>query len=128
MLRISRSTLVREIQVSRFNSNKPWIELVAVQNVRAKKSFAFEPNMRFVLSSLRKLLTCTESKAYSIYDQFPSVRSIDMMNIVGNNIEILMKNGVSTETIIDNPFLIVMTEGKSLTLWPRFIVVEASLF
>lgn len=116
MLKISKSSLIREIQVRVFYSNKSWIELPAIQNVRAKKSFAFEPNMRFVLNSLRKLLTCTESKAYSIYDQFPSIRSIDMMNTVGNNIEILMKNGISTETIIDNPFLIVMTEGEFLLI------------
>ncbi|XP_055301881.1 transcription termination factor, mitochondrial-like [Sitodiplosis mosellana] len=110
MLNISKSAFIREIQVRFSHSNKSWVDLVAIQNVRAKKSFAFEPNMRFVLKSLRQLLTCTESKAYSIYDQFPTIRSIDMMNTVGNNIEILMKNGISSETIIENPFLLVMTE------------------
>lgn len=112
MLNISKSAFVREIQVHLSHSNKSLIDFAVVQNVRAKKSFAFEPNMRFVLKSLRQLLTCTESKAYSIYDQFPAIRSIDMMNTVGNNIEILMKNGISSQTIIENPFLLVMTEGK----------------
>lgn len=114
MLRISKSTFGREIQVRVFHSNKPWVELTSVPNIRAKKSFAFEPNMRFVLKSLRKLLTCTESKAFNIYDRFPSIRSIDMMENVGNNIEVLMKYGVTSESIIDNPFLIVMSDGKFL--------------
>lgn len=113
MLRISKSAFGREIRVRVFHSNKAWIELSSIPNVRAKKSFAFEPNMTFVLKSLRKLLTCTESKAYNIYDRFPSIRSIDMMGNVGKNIEILMTHGVTSETIIDNPFLIVMTEGET---------------
>lgn len=112
MLNISKSAFIREIQVRLSHSNKSWINLNAIQNVRAKKSFAFESNMRNVLDSLRQLLTCTESKAYSIYDQFPSIRSIDMMSNVGNNIDILMKNSISSQSIIDNPFLLVMTEGK----------------
>lgn len=68
--------------------------------------------MKSVLQSLRQLLACTESKAYNIYDQFPAIRSIDMMTPVGKNIEILMKNGVKSETIIENPFLLVMTAGN----------------
>lgn len=112
MLNISKSVLIRKIQSNFIHSNKSWVDLVVAQNVRAKKSFAFEPNMRFVLKSLRQLLTCTESKAYSIYDQFPTIRSIDMINTVGNNIEILMKCGITSETITENPFLLVMTEGN----------------
>lgn len=112
MLRVSQSAFCRKIQVRLFHLNKPWIEIPAIQNVRAKKSFAFEPNMKIVLKSLRKLLACTESKAFTIYDQFPSIRSIDMMTNVGKNIEILIKNNITTDTIIDNPFLIVMNEGK----------------
>lgn len=112
MLNITKSACVRKFQMHFSRSNRSWIDTIQVQNVvRAKKSFAFEPNMRFVLNSLRQLLTCTESKAYSIYDQFPTIRSIDMMDTVGNNIEILMKNGVASETIIENPFLLVMNEG-----------------
>lgn len=112
MLNISKSTFLREVHVCFLYSNRSWVDLVAIKNVRAKNSFAFEPNMKFVLKSLRQLLACNESKAYSIYDQFPTIRSIEMMTTVGNNIEILMANGVLTETIIDNPFLLVMTAGN----------------
>lgn len=112
MLQISKSTFFRQFVVQFSSSNRSWIDVVTVQNVRAEKSFAFDSNnMTFVLNSLRQLLTCTESKAYSIYDQFPTIRSIDMMNTVGNNIEILMKKGITSEVIIENPFLLVMTEG-----------------
>lgn len=112
MLNVSKSILIRRIQGHIPHSNKSWVDLAVVQNVRARKSFAFEPNMRFVLKSLRQLLTCTESKAYSIYDQFPTIRSIDMLNTVGNNIDILMKCGITSETITENPFLLVMTAGN----------------
>lgn len=111
MLKIGKPIVLREIQVRIFNSNKSAIELINIQNDRTKKTFAFEPNMRSVLKTLRQLLTCTETKAHSIYDQFPSIRSIDMMSKVGDNIEILMQVGVTTETIIDNPFLLVMAKG-----------------
>lgn len=111
MLSTSKWALVQEMR-QRFVHTKSWIQLVTVQNVRAKKSYAFEPQMKFVLNTLRQLLTCTESKAYSIYDRFPSIRSIDRMLTVGNNIEILMQNDIALETIIDNPFLLIMTEGR----------------
>lgn len=111
MLNISKSAFIRKIYSHLSHRSTPWVSLPAIQNVRAKKSFAFEPHMRRVLESLRRMLTCTESIAFSIYDRFPSIRSIDMMDTVGKNIEILMKNGVSSETIIENPFLLVITEG-----------------
>lgn len=118
MLNITKLTFVRKFHVHFSRSNRSLVDAaVPVQNVvRAKKSFAFEPNMRFILNSLRQLLTCTESKAYSIYDQYPTIRSIDMMDKVGNNIDILMRNGVASETIIENPFLLVMNEGIKLIL------------
>lgn len=112
MLNISKSKFIREIRGCFLYLNRSWADLVAIESVRAKKSFAFEPNMKLVLKSLRQLLACTESKAYSIYDQFPTIRSIDMMAPVGNNIEILMQNGVLTDTIIENPFLLVMSAGN----------------
>lgn len=111
MLNIAKVLIFRRFQVRVCHSEKPLVNLVSVANVRKKKSYRFEPHMKAILNTLRTLLACTESRAYRIYDQFPSVRRIDMMDKVGKNIEILIKNGVSSETIIDNPFLIVMHEG-----------------
>lgn len=113
MFKISRSIIFREIQARVCHSNKSLVDLVTVSNVRDKKSYRFEPNMKAILNTLRTLLRCTESKAYSIWDQYPSIRSTDMMGTVGDNIEILMKNGISSETILENPFLIVMSEGSN---------------
>lgn len=112
MLNLLKIPIVRKIQVQVLCTNKSWIDVIPVQNIRAKKSFAFEPHMRFVLNSLRQLLTCTESRAYNIYDQFPTIRSIDKLTNVGNNIEFLMNKGVTSETVTDNPFLLILTEGK----------------
>lgn len=111
MLNISKSTVCRSFLIRVYHSNKSLFDLVSVPNVRAKKSFRLEPNTKSILETLRVLLTCTEDNAHRIYDQYPSIRSIDMMGTVGNNIEILMQNGISSETIIENPFLIVLTEG-----------------
>lgn len=111
MLKISRLVIFRGIQVRVCHSIKSLGNLATVSNVREKKSYRFEPNMESILKKLRTLLRCTESKAYSIWDQYPSIRSTNMMGTVGNNIEILMKNGISSETILENPFLIVMNEG-----------------
>lgn len=114
MLNVTKSAFVRKFQAHLFHcSRTTWVDLIAIQNVRAKKSFAFESHMKYVLKSLRKLLACTESTALSIYDRFPSIRSIDKIDSAGNNIEILMKNGISSETIIENPFLLIITEGES---------------
>lgn len=112
MLKISRPIIFRGILVRVCHSNKSLVDLVTVPNVREKKSYRFEPNMILILKTLRTLLGCTESKAYSIWDQYPSIRSTDMMNKVGNNIEILMKNGISSETILENSFLIAMSKGS----------------
>lgn len=111
MFKFPRTITIRCIQVRVCHSDRSLVGLVSVSNVRAKKSYRLEPNMKSILKRLRMLLTVDEIKAYSIYDRFPSIRSIDMMSTVGNNIEILMKNGITSETIIDNPFLIVMNEG-----------------
>lgn len=111
MLKISKAKIFRGMQARVCHSNKSFVDLVSVPNMRARKSYRFEPHMKSILKTLRTLLTCTESKAHSIYDQYPSIRSVDMMDTVGNNIEILIKNGISSETIIENPFLIVMNEG-----------------
>lgn len=82
------------------------------QNVRAKKSIAFEANMHYVLNTIRQLLTCSNSRASVIYDKYPSIRSIDMMSKVKINIELLTQNGISSGTIIENPFLLIMKEGN----------------
>lgn len=126
MLKISRSIVFRGIQIRVCHSNKSLVDLVTVSNVREKKSYRFEPNMKSILKTLRTLLRCTESKAFSIWDQYPSIRSTDMMATVGNNIEILLKNGISSETILENPFLIVMNEGwKNICYYSnRFISSE----
>lgn len=111
MLKISRSIVLRSIQVRVCHSNKSLDNVVTVQNVHEKNPYRFEPNMKLILNTLRTLLSCTERKAYSIWDQYPSIRSDDMTDRVGNNIKILMKNGISSETILENPFLIVMNKG-----------------
>lgn len=111
MLNLSKLSILRQIQAQVLRLNKSWFDTATVRNFSIKKTYYFEPHMRLVLNALRQLLTCTESKALNIYDQFPSIRSIDTMSTVGNNIDILMKRGVTTETIIENPFLLIMTEG-----------------
>lgn len=113
MLKISRSIILRAVQVRVCHSNKSIIDAVDIHNAHESKSYRFESNMKTILKKLRTLLSCTERKAYSIWDQYPSIRSDDMMNTVGNNIQILMKHGISSEAILDNPFLIVMSEGES---------------
>lgn len=52
-----------------------------------------------------------------------------MMNTVGNNIKILMKNDISSESILDNPFLIVMNEGENtfVTAWTEINYSNFSL-
>ncbi|XP_031635754.1 transcription termination factor, mitochondrial-like [Contarinia nasturtii] len=111
MLNITKSAFFRKFQVHMWHHSKSsWVDLITVQNVRAKKSFAFEPHMKYVLEALRTLLACTESKAVSIYDRFPSIRAIEKIDSVGCNITLLMKNGISSETLIENPFLLIMTE------------------
>lgn len=113
MLKIPRSVILRAIQVRVCHSNKSLADAVVVQTSYKQRSYRFESNtMKTILKTLRTLLSCTERKAHSIWDQYPTIRSDDMMNTVGNNIEILMKNDISSETILDNPFLIVMNEGS----------------
>lgn len=113
MLKISRSIILNQsIQVRMCHSNKSFVDVVTtVQNVHEKNPYKFESNMKPILKTLRTLLSCTERKAYSIWDQYPSIRSDDMMKKVGNNIGILMKWGISSEIILENPFLIVMNGG-----------------
>lgn len=120
MLKTSKTVIFWGIQARVCYSNKSIVDLVSVPNVQRKKSYRFEPHMKSILQKLRTLLTCTESKAYSIYDQYPSIRSIDNMDIVRKNIEILTKNGISSQTIIDNPFLIVMNEGGYWNSFMRY--------
>lgn len=90
-------------------------DVATVQNIRTRKSFAFEANMRLVLQTIRQMLSCNEDKAYNIYDAFPSIRSMDTMTKVKTNIEVLMKRGVSMESITENPFLLVMDESNIWT-------------
>lgn len=113
MLKISRSIILRAVQVRVCHSNKSLIDAVDVQNAHEPKSYRFQSNMKTILKTLRTLLSCTERKAHSIWDQYPTIRSDDMMNTVGNNIKILMKNDISSESILENPFLIVMNEGET---------------
>lgn len=115
MLKLSRTIILRVFQVRVCHSNKSIVDdVVTVQNVHEKKPYRFEPNMKSMLKTLRTLLQCTEKKAYSIWDQYPSIRSDDMMDTVGNNIEIFMNHGISSETLLENPFLIVMNKGWGL--------------
>lgn len=114
MLKIPRSLILRAFQVRVCHSNKSFVDAVDVQNTHEQKSYRFESKtMRTILKTLRTLLSCTEKKAYSIWDQYPTIRSDDMMKTVGQNIDILMKNGITSKAILDNPFLIVLSEGTN---------------
>lgn len=80
-----------------------------------RKSFAFEANMRLVLDNIRQILACNEDKAHNIYDEFPSIRSMERMTKAKKNIELLMQYGSSMECITENPFLLVIDEGNQIT-------------
>lgn len=78
-----------------------------VESVRA-----YSKHMNIVLQALKHFLKCSQEKAFGIYDDFPSVRSIEMIPGMKENIELLQRLGVTSEALVDNPFILIMNKGN----------------
>lgn len=62
-----------------------------------------------VIANLSKKLCCTEYVAKNIYNKFPLLRSVDVIN---NNSLDLLRTKLSPQSIIENPSLISIDVGE----------------
>lgn len=75
-------------------------------------SFAVESNMNFMLKNICQIMSCSEQTALTVYQAFPSIRSVTALSRMKQNIKLLTNNGVSKELICDNPFLLNLEIGS----------------
>lgn len=71
-----------------------------------------------VIANICQKFNCTESSAKNIYNKFPSLRSI---NAIKNETLDLLRDNVSSQTIVENPSLVLMEVGmESFILYKKY--------
>lgn len=82
------------------------------QNVRSVKWDSLEKQRHEFVEYIKKLLPVSYQQGLKIFDEVPALRSNYQMVLMKPNIDLLLKNKISVETIIENPFLLLMKRGK----------------
>lgn len=90
-----------------------WPSIVSTQSARDENTSAKRGRIEQVLDKLKSFLHCSEKDATDIYDDYPSVRSIEYIPKVKENINILQRYGVTADTIINNAFVLIMEKGNT---------------
>lgn len=65
-----------------------------------------------ILEKIQKLLSCDIDSAKKIHEELPSIRDADHLHKIENNVKVLLSHEVSLNSIIDNPFVLIMPTGK----------------
>lgn len=73
------------------------------------QSVAEQPKKSDIINNLQKAFACSTSIAQKIYDQFPSLRSVDAIK---NDTLQFLRSKVSSESIVENPLVVTMDAGK----------------
>lgn len=88
-------------------------------------TFAVESNMNFVLKNICEILSCSDQAALTVYQTFPSIRSVTALSRIKENVELLANNRVSKALIADNPFLLNLEIGSQFSLCFLMISIES---
>lgn len=65
-----------------------------------------------ILNFLYERLACDKMEASTIYYNQPTLQYFDQLSKTQKNIELLTENGVTSQTIIQHPFLLTMKNGR----------------
>lgn len=84
------------------------------QAVRTNYTQIYGEHIDTVLKSLQHSLKCTEEKVLGIFDKLPSTRCIEAIPNMEQNIETLRRLGVTSDSIVENAFVLSVDNGKSL--------------
>lgn len=95
------------------NKNSVRIQATAcMHGVRFDYTKAYGKQINTVLRTLQRTLKCSQEEAFAIFDDFPSTRSIEAVPGLKQNIKTLHEFGVTSESIIENAFVLILTKGK----------------
>lgn len=93
---------------------------------RWKATSVPSPSQNMVIGNLCEKLKCTEIVAKNIYDECPTLRSVDA--IQNDSLQMLSKN-LSLLSIVENPELVTMDLGEiDFILIPNFIFIWTKFF
>lgn len=100
----------------------------SIQNVYNKSFFVVDSKMESLLKNIRLTLSCSEKTALTVYQKFPSIRSFNAINRIKPNISLLLKNGVSKESIADNQFLLILKIGWLLHTTFIYLLFQLNVY
>lgn len=92
-----------------------------LQLVHQFEAAALQPQKADVIANLSEKLCCNEYVAKNIYNEFPLLRSVDVIN--NNSLE-LLRSQVSAQSIIENPSLITMNTGNVFQEYLKFTKID----
>lgn len=82
------------------------------ENVRSVRWDSLEGQRREFVEHIRKLLPVSYEQGEKIFDEVPALRSKNQMILMKPNIDLLLKKHFQVESIIENPFVLLMKRGK----------------
>lgn len=108
------------------------------QNVRSVEWDSLDSQRHKFVEHLQKLLPLSYEQGIKILEEVSALQSNDQMMLMKPNIDLLLAKNVKAESIIENPFLLLMKRGKlvledftdvhSLILCPIFVdIIEHKL-
>lgn len=69
-----------------------------------------------IVEELKKLLSCKLTVAKQICDDFPSILNTKKIPEVRNNVKLLLAYGATVQSIIENPFVLALSLGKTIAV------------
>lgn len=82
------------------------------QNCRGVKCDSLEKQRHSFVEHMQKLLPLSYEQGTKIFNEVPALRSNNRMISMEPNIEFLLTKNITLESIVENPFLLLMKRGK----------------
>lgn len=86
--------------------------LLGQQNVRGIKWDSLEKRRLEFVKHMQKLLPLSYEQGTKMYNEVPALRSTNQMVSMKPKIDFLLTKNIELESIIENPFLLLMKRGE----------------